>query len=100
MPVEQVARRAIMDYLTCEGPALKQLALPLIRSTAARTGGQVLAYEVVACIATRDFKQRKQDMRELIEVTRGKVFTLQTLSHLVEHRRLKTFETREVPKNP
>jgi len=58
------------------------------------------AYEVIACIAGRGFKQRKQDMRKLIEATRGKVFTLQTLSHLVEHTKLKTFETKEVPKGP
>lgn len=65
-----------------------------------RTAEQGPAYEVVACIAGRGFKQRKQDMRKLIEATRGKVFTLQTLSQLVEHTRLKTFETREVPKGP
>jgi hypothetical protein len=57
-------------------------------------------YEVVACIAGRGFKQRKQDMRKLIEATRGKVFTLQTLSDLVAHTRLKEFETKEVPKSP
>lgn len=65
-----------------------------------RTEAQGPAYEVVACIAGRGFKQRKQDMRKLIEATRGKVFTLQTLSHLVEHTRLKTFETKEVSKGP
>lgn len=40
VPVGQVARRAVMDYLAREEPALKQPALPLIRSTAARAGGQ------------------------------------------------------------
>ena len=55
-------------------------------------------YEVVACIAGRGFKHRKQDMRKLIEATRGKVFTLQTLFQLVEHTRLKVFETRKVLK--
>lgn len=57
-------------------------------------------YEVVACIAGRGFKQRKQDMRKLIEATRGKVFTLQTLPHLIEHTRLKAFETKKVLKGP
>lgn len=57
-------------------------------------------YEVVACIAGRGFKQRRQDMRKLIEATRGKVFTLQTVSQLVEHTRLKTFETRTVERGP
>jgi hypothetical protein len=55
-------------------------------------------YEVIACIAGRGFKQRKQDMRKLIEATRGKVFTLHTLAQLVEHTQLKTFETKQVPK--
>ena len=59
-----------------------------------RTEEQGPAWEVVACIAGRGFKQRKQDMRKLIEATRGKAFTLQTLSHLVEHTRLKAFETK------
>jgi len=65
-----------------------------------RTAEEGPRYEVVACIAGRGFKQRKQDMRKLIEATRGKVFTLQTLSHLVEHTRLKAFETKQVPKGP
>ena len=64
-----------------------------------RTEQEGPRYEVVACIAGRGFKQRKQDMRKLIEVTRGKVFTLQTIAQLVDHTQLKTFETKEVPKS-
>jgi hypothetical protein len=37
-PVAQVARRAVMDFLARQEPSLKQTALPLVRSTAARTG--------------------------------------------------------------
>lgn len=33
VPVGQVARRAVMDYLAREGPALHQPVLPLVRST-------------------------------------------------------------------
>lgn len=65
-----------------------------------RTEREGPRYEVVACIAGRGFKQRKQDMRKLIEATRGKVFTLQTISQLVDHTLLKTFETRKVEKIP
>ena len=65
-----------------------------------RTAEQGPAWEVVACIAGRGFKQRKQDMSKLIEATRGKVFTLQTLSHLVEHTRLKAFETKLASTSP
>jgi hypothetical protein len=34
-------------------------------------------FEVVACIAGRGFKVRREDMRKLLLATRGKVFTLQ-----------------------
>jgi predicted transcriptional regulator len=40
VPVGQVARRAVMDYLTREEPSLKQPALPLMRSASARAEGQ------------------------------------------------------------
>lgn len=36
VPIGQVARRAVMDYLARQEPTLKQPVLPLIRSTAAR----------------------------------------------------------------
>lgn len=53
------------------------------------------AFEVVACIAGRGFKVRREDMRKLLIATQGKVFTLQNLSHLIEHTRLADFRTRE-----
>ncbi len=65
-----------------------------------RTQQEGPRYEVVACIAGRGFKQRKQDMRKLLEATRGKVFTLPTLAQLVEHTQLKRFETKQVSKRP
>jgi len=40
VPVGQVARRAVMDYLARQELALTQPALPLIRSTAARAEGR------------------------------------------------------------
>lgn len=40
VPVGQVARRAVMDYLARQEPSLKQSALPLIRSTPRRAEGQ------------------------------------------------------------
>jgi hypothetical protein len=51
-------------------------------------------FEVVACIAGRGFKVRREDMKKLILATRGKVFTLQTLSHLVDCTKLAEFRTR------
>lgn len=52
-------------------------------------------YEVVACIGGRGFGVRREDMKKLILATRGKVFTLKTLNHLVEHTRLKEFRAKQ-----
>jgi hypothetical protein len=51
-------------------------------------------FEVIACIAGRGFKVRREDMKKLIVATRGKVFTLQTISHLVDCTRLSEYKTK------
>jgi hypothetical protein len=51
-------------------------------------------YEVIACIAGRGFKVRREDMKKLLLATRGKVFTLQNLDRLVECSRLRDFKTK------
>ena len=53
------------------------------------------SFEVVACIDGRGFGVRRQDMRDMLRVTRGKVFTLATLDRLIENTRLKEFLPRE-----
>lgn len=53
-----------------------------------------LKYEVIACIAGRGFKVRRNDMRRLLIATDGKVFTLATMDHLVSSTRLRNFVTR------
>lgn len=50
-------------------------------------------FEVIACIAGRGFKIRREDMKKLLLATRGKVFTLQNLQQLVESTRLQEFRT-------
>jgi hypothetical protein len=52
------------------------------------------SYQVVACIAGRGFKVRRNDMRRLLQATCGKVFTLATIEHLTQHTRIKDFVTR------
>jgi hypothetical protein len=52
-------------------------------------------FEVIACIAGRGFKVRREDMKKLILATRGKVFTLQTISHLVECTQLSNYKTKQ-----
>lgn len=56
--------------------------------------GELPRFEVIACIAGRGFKVRREDMKKLIIATRGKVFTLQTLTRLVECTRLTEFVTK------
>lgn len=51
-------------------------------------------FEVIACIAGRGFKVRREDMKKLILSTRGKVFALANIDQLIEHTRLAEFSTR------
>jgi hypothetical protein len=51
-------------------------------------------YEVIACIAGRGFKVRREDMKKLILATRGKVFTLENMTRLVECTRIREFVTK------
>ena len=59
-----------------------------------RTPEEGPRYEVIACIAGRGFKQRRQDMKKLLEATQGKVFTLQTIPDMVRYSRLREFITK------
>ncbi|MBI2497869.1 MAG: hypothetical protein HYV75_08165 [Opitutae bacterium] len=51
-------------------------------------------YEVIACLAGRGFGVRREDMRQIIAQTRGKVFTPKTLHRLVDCSALSTFRTK------
>jgi hypothetical protein len=56
--------------------------------------GEPPKFQVIACIAGRGFGVRKEDMRKLIEATRGKVFTPKTLGRLVECSALSAYATK------
>jgi len=49
------------------------------------------SFELIACIDGRGFGVRRQDMRNLLRATRGKVFTLSNLDALIPNTRLKNF---------
>ncbi len=51
-------------------------------------------YDVIACIAGRGFKVRREDMRRLLQATEGKVFTLKTMDLLVEYTRIREYRVR------
>ena len=51
-------------------------------------------YDVIACIAGRGFRIRREDMRRLLRATEGKVFTLTTMHLLVDHTRIREYRIR------
>jgi hypothetical protein len=51
-------------------------------------------YDVIACIAGRGFKVRREDMRRLLQATDGKVFTLTTMHLLIGHTRIREYRVR------
>lgn len=54
-----------------------------------------VGFQVVACIDGRGFGQRRQDMKDMLIATSGKVFTSATLTKLVDHTDLALFRTRQ-----
>lgn len=50
-------------------------------------------YDVIACIAGRGFKVRREDMRRLLQATDGKVFTLSTMHLLIDQTRIREYRT-------
>jgi hypothetical protein len=51
-------------------------------------------YDVIACIAGRGFKVRREDMRRLLQATDGKVFTLTTMHLLIDQTRIREYRSR------
>ncbi len=51
-------------------------------------------YSIVACIAGRGFKVRRNDMRRLLIATDGKVFTLDTIDYIIQETGISQFVSR------
>ncbi|MBI5576669.1 MAG: hypothetical protein HY896_09960 [Deltaproteobacteria bacterium] len=51
-------------------------------------------YEVVACIDGRGFRERREDMRQLLLRLNGKVFTTATIDRIISHTRIHEFVAR------
>ncbi len=52
-------------------------------------------YEVIACIDGRGFRQRREDMRQLLLRLNGKVFTTATLDGLIRHTTIRKLVSRK-----
>ena len=55
--------------------------------------GRLHPYEVVACIDGRGFRERREDMRQMLLALDGKVFTTATLDQLIPHTQLRKYVT-------
>lgn len=51
-------------------------------------------YDIIACIAGRGFKVRREDIRRLLQATGGKVFTLTTMHLLIDNTRIRQYRVR------
>jgi hypothetical protein len=75
------------DDGTARDKVARILRLATMRDERLRAGRP--SFEVVACIDGRGFGVRRQDMKDMLHATFGKVFTLTTLDRLIERTRLR-----------
>lgn len=77
------------DDGTARDKVARILRLASMRDERVRAGRQ--GFELVVCIDGRGFGTRRQDMRDMLTATQGKVFTLNTLDRLVAHTGISAF---------
>jgi hypothetical protein len=80
------------DDGTARDKATRIQHLGQLSTTGITTGEQ--KFEVIACVAGRGFGIRREDMKEILLATRGKVFTPRTMDRLVQCSALKGFQTK------
>ena len=92
---DEVAPRVIIeakitgDDGTARDKVSRILRLASMRDERTRKGEA--SFEVVACVDGRGFGIRKEDMRQMLCATLGKVFTLASLDRLIEHTAINEF---------
>jgi hypothetical protein len=90
-----IEAKIISDDGTARDKVARILRLTEMRDAHLRAGRP--SFEVVACVDGRGFGVRRQDMRDMLVATRGKVFTLATLDRLIEHTSLRDFLPQQSP---
>jgi hypothetical protein len=91
-PAVVIEAKITGDDGTARDKVARILRLSEMRDRRARDGKAT--FELVACIDGRGFGVRRQDMRDMLMATNGKVFTLSTLDQLIQHSRLSEFRPR------
>ena len=92
-PKAIIEAKIISDDGTARDKVARILRLANMRDERVRAGKP--AFEVIACIDGRGFGVRKQDMKDILIATKGKVFTLKTLPELVLNTSLNQFLPRK-----
>lgn len=75
------------DDGTARDKVARILRLGAMRDDRERSGRPT--FELVACIDGRGFGVRRQDMKDMLTATKGKIFTLKTLDKLIPHTELR-----------
>lgn len=91
-PVVVIEAKLTEDDGTARDKATRIMRLCEMSAERNRNGGR--GYEVIACLAGRGFGVRREDMRQMILRTNGKIFTPKTLDRLVDCTALKAFRTK------
>ena len=87
-PAVVIEAKLTEDDGTARDKVARVQRLRTLRDEAGKT------YDVVACIAGRGFKVRREDMRRLLQATDGKVFTLTTMHLLIDCTRIREYRVR------
>ena len=87
-PVALIEAKLTEDDGTARDKVARVQRLRTLRDQAGHT------YDVIACIAGRGFKVRREDMRRLLQATDGKVFTLTTMHLLIDQTRIREYRTK------
>jgi len=91
-PAVVIEAKLTEDDGTARDKATRIIRLCQMSDQCAREGKS--SYQVVACLAGRGFSVRREDMRQMIYHTKGKVFTPKTLDQLVDCSALCSFRTK------
>jgi hypothetical protein len=87
-PVALIEAKLTEDDGTARDKVARVQRLRTLRDEAGRN------YDVIACIAGRGFKVRREDMRRLLQATDGKVFTLATMHLLIDQTRIREYRSK------
>jgi hypothetical protein len=94
IPTEYSPKVVIEAKITGDDGTARDKVARILRLAAMRderTRERQPSFELIACIDGRGFGVRRQDMRDMLQATRGKVFTISTLDRLVANTELKHF---------